>query len=91
MAGEAGRHCPLMQTGRAHASRVKGVPCVAALAEPAIMGRGRPVTLWTTNARPGRTVAGNFLDLSNRKIYDCGHLTIMEVNHLKWKRGKLIQ
>jgi hypothetical protein len=76
-AGKAGRFRPLIQTSRADAARVKGIPHMAAFAEPAIKGRGRPTALRAANVRSGWALAGNFVDLSNRRIYNGGHFIIM--------------
>ena len=54
-AGETLRVSPTVKAGWADASRVKGVPLVAAGAEPVIFLAGRPATKWALDARRFRS------------------------------------
>jgi len=48
---------PLVQASRAYASRVEGIPLVAAGAEPLVFFAGRPAAQRATDARLGRALA----------------------------------
>lgn len=66
MTGEAGGHRPLVQASGTDTAGIESVPVMATLADPAVVGRGRPVTFRATDMRSGWTPAGNFLNLGNR-------------------------
>ena len=76
--GEAGRPGPLIQAGGADTARVKGVPGMAAVAEPVVASRGRPLALRAADVRSGRTLVGRFFDFGFGRKNDGGHPTIMK-------------
>lgn len=55
-----------MEARGAYAARVKGIPRMAALAEPAIILPGRPATKRAADARAGRLVGLVFLKIEIR-------------------------
>jgi hypothetical protein len=61
---EALRLTPLVETGWADASRVKGVPLVAAGAKPFIFLAGRPPAKWAADTRVGGFVTLLLLKLA---------------------------
>ena len=72
-ASKAGRPRPLIQAGGTDTTRLESVPRMAAVAEPAVVGRGRPVTLRATDMRSGRTFGRGIFDLSLGRSRDGGH------------------
>src|SRR3982750_494565 len=71
--GEAGRPRPLIQADGTDTACIKDVPGMATVAEPAVAGRGRPVTFGATDARSGRTFGGEFFYLGLRRSRHGGH------------------
>jgi hypothetical protein len=80
-APEAGCYFPLVETSRAYATSVEGVPREAAVAEPAVFRVRRPVALGTADAGTARAAVRSLLDAYAATRLDLVFHGVMHPHH----------